>query len=430
MQAGASKVWSIANNNLTMKRHGAGHSLFSSLGFTRNAYNLTYSDDCWLTQGLLYEGRPWVDNDVHGQVELEKLWRKRVLEAPGLIVRGAFAKAFYLIRYFTGTLSPLATQYDDYPIKPSWITLAMGVGFCVGAAGCAAMFYRRRNDRMLVLLAGTVGLGIASFAQLVIVVPFYLGTALTYCLGIFLILMPAARHIAIETSTDAAEPQHRRNILVCKMGGVLALGLVLAVGIYTTYRFLINRAEARALLTGDPFQKLNQLRFDFAFRFNRLSIGEQQNVISRLLSPQSSQPVFRPSPKAAGKLEKVFNPVLAVIGDRFLCVVAKLSRDRNVPFPSRAQGPKSSVLLVVKNQDRLGDTLGFLESPDKYLKIADANWDGHYRMFVLPAPPDYATDARFLGVSAFNFKSGSEDEGVGLDLIGGSRLYRSDQLPR
>ena len=69
-----------------------------------------------------------------------------------------------------------------------------------------------------------------------------------------------------------------------------------------------------------------------------------------------------------------------------------------------------------------------MESPDKYLKIADANWDGRYRMFVLPAPLDYAADAKFLGVSAFNFKDGVEIE-LALELISGERLYRSDQMP-
>lgn len=429
MRTGASWVWS-STNHATMRPHPAGYSLIQSLGFGRNAYNAVWGDEYALTQGLLYEGRPWRDDDSRADEKLMALWRKRVLEDPGMVMRGAFAKAVYLVRYFTGTLNPLATQEDGYPTKPSWITMLMGIGCFVGATVCAVMFCRHRNDRMLILAAGTAGLGIAAFAQLVIVVPFYPGCAIAYCLGIFLILLPAVRHVAMEARTENAGFRRLRNTLVYRVVGILALMLLLLVSGFTGYRSVVNRAKARELLAGDPFEKLNQLRLDFAFRFNRLSLPEQQNMIMRLLSAPVSQPVFRLPTHPASEAPKLFSPVLAISGDRFLCVVAKLSRDWKMLLPSRGQGPKNSVLLVVKNGDRLRSSLDFLESPDQYLKIADANWDGRYRMFVLPAPADYAADARFLGVSAFNFKAGVEVETLVLDLIAGDRLYRSDQLPR
>ncbi len=409
-----------------MRSHPAGYSLIQSLGFASNPYCLVWGDECALAQGLLYEGKPWRDDDPAADKKLMALWRQRVLEDPGMVLRGALAKAGYLVRYFTGTLNPLATQGDGYPLKPSGITLLMGVAFCVAVAACTVIFYRRRTDRLLILAAGTAGLGMAAFAQLVIVVPFYLGCAIAYCLGIFLILLPAVCQVARETRTDHAEVVPPRNTLVYRMVGILLLGLGLLVWGFTSYRFIVNRAQARELLAGDPIQKLNQLRLDFAFRFNRLSFAAQQQVIVRLLAAPSTQPIFRlPADRQSGP-KGIFTPVLAVAGDRILYVVTWMSSDWRMRLPSRGQGPKNSVLLLVKNADRLGSTLGWLESPDKYIKIANANWDGRYRMFVFPAPSDYAADAKFLGVSAYNFKGGEETEGVGLELIAGDRLYPGD----
>jgi hypothetical protein len=420
--------------------HGTGYPLFASLGFANNAYGAAWDDDATRSQGLLVESRYW-ESDSYGQARLTRLWLARVLEDPALILRAAAAKSLYLVRYFSGTLDPLATQQDQYPLKPSSITLLLGISLFAGAVGCCLIFFRYRHDRMLVLFTGTSGLLAGSFLPLVIIAPFYLGSAIACSVTLLLIVLPAA--VFLSREKGPGESDFGRNALSYKIAGALGLlALVLLFG-FVVARSAINRAEARELVDSDPAEKIKELGYRYAHRFNRLSSAEQRTVADRLVSSKNGLSIFRPLQPFESDPQRIFMPVLAFIGDgarsmdvpptregpKLLFVVARMSEQWQMLLPSRVQGPRNSVLVVLKNRDRRAGLHIPNEAPGKYLKIADANWDGRYRMFCLPEPQDIAEEAQFFNVSAYNFKDGVYSQrGLVLDLVSGDRLYRGGQM--
>jgi len=423
-----------------LRPHGTGYPLVASLGFANNAYGTAWDDDANRFQGLLIESVYW-DPDAYGQARLTQLWLARVLEDPALVLRGAAAKALYLVRYFSGTLDPLATQQDQYPLKPSSITLLLGISFCVGAAGCSLIFFRCRHTRMLVLFTGTIGLLAGSLLPLVIIAPFYLGSAIACSATLLLIVLPAA--VVLSREKGAEELNVERNALSYKFAGAFALVALILLSSFVGVRAAINRANASELLDGDPAEKVKELRHRYMHRFNRLSLTEQQKVLDRLTISKLGPSLFGPIQPFDSDPQRIFTPVLAFIGEgarsiglpptregpKILFVVARMSKDWRMTLPSRLQGPRNSVLVVLKNRDRRAGLHIPNEAPGKYLKIADANWDGRYRMFCLPEPRDIAEGAQFFNVSAYNFKDGEYSQGgLVLDLISGDRLYRGGQL--
>jgi hypothetical protein len=421
--------------------HGTGYPLFASLGFASNAYGTAWDDDASRFQGLLIESVYW-EQDAYGQSKLTRLWLDRVLEDPALVLRSAAAKSLYLVRYFSGTLNPLETQQDQYPLKPSSVTLLFGISFCLGAAGCSLIFFRYRNDRMLVLFTGTIGLVAGSLLPLVIIAPFYLGSAIACSTTLFFIILPAT--ILVSREKEASEPHFDRNTLSYKFAGAFVIVALILLSSFLAVRTAINSANARELVDSDPVEKVKELKYRYMHRFNRLSFTAQQKVLDRLISSEQALPIFRPIQPFAPDTHRIFTPVLAFIGDgarsidvpptregpKILFVVARLSKEWRMTLPSRVQGPRNSVLLVLKNADRGSGVHVANEAPGKYVKIADANWDGRYHMFCLPEPLDFGDGAQFLNVSAYNFKDGEHSpRGLVLDLLSGDRLYLGGQMP-
>ncbi len=419
VRTGAEWLWTVVSNRPWLP-HGAGGILLASLGFAANPYNIVWDDDFQKAQGLLIAKKVWMALELPDvQAQIGQWWRAYVLEDPCVMLRSMLAKAGYLVRYFTGTLDARATQSDQYPISPSWVTFFLGLLFALAAVRFAINLRRCRSDRMLALAAGAAGLFIASNVSLIVVGPFYMGSDIAFCLALFLILMPASEYAARE---QAAAPQFKRNTVVCMALAALAIPAVLPVAAYTGYRSGANRREALDILTGDPYQEFQALGYRFSWRFNRLSLADQQKVIDRLLSSERRGEVFSARSPAGGK---TFTPILAMIAGDDLGVIAKMSRDWKMDLPSRVQGPRNSALRILKNTGQGPPQMYYLQDVGNYLKIQDASWDGRYRMFCLPEPPDFANGARFLDVGAFNFSGGSHgfSEGLVLDLISEDRLY-------
>ena len=412
--------------------HGIGGSMLASLGFADNAYNMVYDDDFLTAQGLLIGKVFWKTQELsETQAKLGEIWKARVLEDPAHFLHCLEVKVRYLIHYFTGTLNVQATAVDAYPLSPSWITLVMGSAFCGTIVFGMVLFTRHRCDRWLLIMAGFFALMAASMASLVIVCPFYTGGAIAFFCASGLVFAPAMVWIPKENASPATAAMVKRNTRVCVIVGALMLAGSLAVGGFSVYQGMVNRRVARELLNGDPMQSFQRLEYRFSWEFNRLSPAEKQTVLRRLLAPEHKGQVFRPLKSAASA--SPFEPLLVLSGNECVCVVARLSSKWKMLLPSRIQGPRNSLLFVVKNVDHVPGVNHYLDSPFNYLKICDTSWDDGIHMFCLPSgapfqPGDVNRNASFFGVGACNFKYVDHNLGLVLDTISATRLYRDVRI--
>jgi hypothetical protein len=338
---------------------------------------------------------------------------------------------------------------DGYPIKPSLGTLGLGIGAFVATAYCVRAFYRIRTDRMTLLAAGTTGVFMGAIMPLIGLVPFYLGSAIAAFGAVMFIIAPAVYFVAWEKPSawekpGAGELALHRNTLSYKLMGETILVALVVLMAFVLIRVVVNQNQARQLSGSDPMQRMRDLRQQYAYHFNRLSAGDQKSIIDRLLSSKHVDSVFRPSSSSESISQGIFRPVVAVFdaGARggnspaqperppIVFVIARLSENWKMRLPSRLQGPRNSLLFVKKNAAGAPPAHYYLEAPTNYVKIADANWDGRYRMFCLPAPADFLRDAKFIYAGAYNFKDGEHGpRGLVLDLISGNQLYPDRQSP-
>jgi len=413
--------------------HGVGWSFALSLGWVNNVHNVVCDDYYAIQQGLFIDKEPFKVTDPMAYEKLGQVWREHVVEDPMLLVRGCFEKSHYLLGYFSGTFDPLEHQSDELPNMPSWITLMMGLAFCGASVFLCKQFWRARSSRMMLLSAGTIGLLASGFLVPVVILPYRLQSVIAFILASVFILSPAVYLIARDEAAKAVDLNIHRNTWVYRLLGILALLPLIPFSAYTAYRSVVNHAEARELLHGDPLEKFQQLGLHFSYRFNRLSHNEQQTVMNHLLAPRYNDRVLRTlSSQDMQWPRRIFAPQLALVGDGILCVVARLSQDWKMPLPSYVCGPKNSTLLWLKNADRNSGVwyqFDLYYDSYHYLGIHDKDWDGGYHMYCLPAPPDIAEGLQFIGVSAHNIRGGNENASLNLDLISGDRLYRGDRLP-
>ena len=235
------------------------------------------------------------------------------------------------------------------------------------------------------------------------------------------VLTPAVRHTAIRERRQLNGIQVTASTFAYRVFLAVCVSVVLGATTFTAWRSAANRSEARNLIHERLAPQLRAIGHEYAHRFNRLSLEEQRRVLQRLLTQESEIVVYRGihKPEPTSEKDHIFAPVLAFLHDDVAFVAAWMSRDWKMDLPSRIQGPRNSVLQVLRNTSDGPREVGYFDAPWSHLKIADANWDGRYRMFCLPQlfpkalerfagkpPADFGAPAEYFHVGAFNFADG------------------------
>lgn len=404
------------------KSHGMGHIL-GGLGMANNPYNITWDDDCAMAQGLLAEDRPWFDYQSDSQRKLIALWGRIVAEDPALLISSVAAKGAYVLRYLSGSMDREKTRCDGYPRLPSPLLLALSLLWCAAAAFCIFTLFRTGGRSAALLAAGSAGLLAATLAPHLVFVPFYLGSCVAFMLASLLVLAPVFFAFNIDERSRPGPLPAARGL---KALFFVCVAVALAACGYTLFRGAVNRKESQALLAGNPLEVIHSMGLGYVPRFNRLPAEEQKQLVFRLFEQRQGNVVFFSGRGPEPWPGEIFHPVLCVTGKNALFVVAWLSDKWRMTLPGRVQGPRNSVLRVMKNCDAGPPVLPYMTMPYNHWKIADANWDGRYRIFAIPQPPGYAEGALFFHASAHNFKAGSHVggpyNGLLLEELGGERL--------
>ena len=446
VQHAALQAWT-ATQPVPFREHGTGNPLLMSLGYSKNPYNLAWDDDVSMARGLLLEKTPWTWHGAeaatwqHRRVEL---WLHYILEDPMVVLRAMLARTDYLSRFFSGTADLQVIRADGNPAQPSWITTLLGVGF-LGAVGLIGWWsFRARGRRMVTLFAGSLGLFLGGLGSLVMIAPFYLGSAIAYCVAFILVLAPAAWICVSQERRSKDTTWEVAGTIAYKIFLIVLTCIVLVVTGYTGWRSVVNRAQARVLMDGNLKTQVQELGIDYAHRFNRLSLREQRNILRRLLDSEREVLVYRGTSRPDSVTEgHVFAPILAFLHDEVAYVAVWMSRDWEMTLPSRIQGPRNSMIQLLRNTSDGPRKVRYFDAPWSHLKIADANWDDSYRMLCFPQlyskslerfagerPAELGKPVKFFHVAAFNFGGGSHMSGLSLLQVGEGRLEMPEKADR
>jgi hypothetical protein len=393
--------------------HGAGYPLFMGLGFVGNPYNIAWDDDTALAYGELVRGRPFrmVSAD---QEELVKAAIAIITHDPALLLRNMVAKATYILKFFVLAHDRGVIAGDLLDAEPS-LLLSVWVGAAaLGALMCVWWFARLWSIPQALLLLEVTALGTSSLAILLLIVPFYMAGLLTFFIAIVCIVVPAFQELNdAPLPSDAERFAVKRTLAV--FAGAIVFASVAAAG-WVLFRDVMNDREASEIMAAGAWQKGDRLNLEYAYKFNRLPVDDQQRLITRIMNdppPLSYRPITPPSGP--------FVPTVVLYRDRVLYIVGRFQRTWRMTLPARVQGPRNSVLIVWPQGPAREPILHYIDRQLMYQKITDANWDDKYHMIALPARFD---PTNLAGLGIYNFSGGGHVEGLALQPVAEAVLER------
>jgi hypothetical protein len=399
--------WLFAITQKTeLPSHGAGYPLFMGLGFAGNPYNIAWDDDTALAYGELIRGRPFhmVSSD---QEELVKAAIAIIIHDPALLLRNIGAKAAYILKFLALSHDRQVIAGDLLDAEPSFLLSFWAGVSALGALMCAWWFARSWCTAQGLLLIEITAIGTASLAVLLLIVPFYMAGLLTFFVAVVCIVVPAIQELNdAPPRSDAERLAVKRTLAV--LAGAIVVVLVAAAG-WVLFREVINDREAYEIVAPGAWQKGDRLNLEYAYKFNRLPVDDQQRLIARIMNDPPPL-AYRPMTPPRG----AFIPTVVLYRDRVLYVVGRFQRTWRMTLPGHVQGPRNSVLIVWPRGLAREPILRYMDSRLMYQKITDANWDDKYHMIALPARFD---PTKLEGLGVYNFSAGGHVEGLALQPV-------------
>jgi hypothetical protein len=236
----------------------------------------------------------------------------------------------------------------------------------------------------------------------------------TFFIAVVCIVVPAIQELNHAPPPSDAERLAEKRTLAF-LAGAIVVALVAAAG-WVLFREVINDREAYEIVVAGAWQKGDHLNLEYAYKFNRLPVDDQQRLIARIMNDPPPL-AYRPTTPPSG----AFIPTVVLYRDRILYIVGRFQRTWRMTLPGRVQGPRNSVLIVWPRGPAHDAILRYLDRRLMYQKITDANWDDKYHMIALPARFD-PTNLASLGV--YNFSAGGHVEGLALQPVAEAVLER------
>jgi hypothetical protein len=355
--------------------HGEGHSLYLSLGYVSNPYNISWRDNVASIHSELINPDTRIDSPNYHQV-LRDEWLRIVWENPWIPLENVVAKA-----------SALQTQLLSLPV----VSVLFSLLPIVSVAMVVIILVRPQPSGILILIGYLALLGVSLSVPLLIF-PIY-NQAFQGLLLCLLVIVPAVTQAAIGHSKSRHTPlppgvyKKLRNIISILVIGTVILVLGLGIGFVAIQR---NARQIRVAdaLSADPFEMIQQLGFRYDNLFNSLDKADQQVVVSRLQEVSDSR--VWSAEYQVREITDYFRPELLVFSDRQVHVLVWLGAS-GPDFEFTDQGSASSFLRVCADCEKLPSFLAnnpYRLTEDQIAKdiqaINDTDWYGHYRMMSFP----------------------------------------------
>ena len=351
--------------------HGSGHSLYMSLGYLSNPYNISWRDNVAIIQSQLIAPGTRFDSSDYQRV-LREEWLRIVLTSPGLEIENIFAKAkvLYTILKTTPIVSHLLVLF---PLMLILYAIALII---------------RPTPDMLFICLGFWGIVVVTSLSPLIIFPFYnqgfVGTLL-----ISVTIIPTALGIMFFKDTPwGAIPavQLKRVVVGLTSGAILLIaGGGISLAVFNQFQKAQYRLALNKLMAGDQFAQVQEMGYRYAHLFNGLALDQQAAVIAQLQNVKHSR-VATVTSKIQGETSYL-RPVLVIFSNGQMHVIVWLGRP-GPDLPYKDQGTASAFLRICAV---CSDFPHFLANNPYHLTendiardvlgINDLDWQDRYRMF-------------------------------------------------
>ncbi len=354
--------------------HGEGHSLYLSLGYISNPYNISWRDNVASIHSELIDADVRIDSPNYHQV-LRDEWIRIVWESPWILLENMIAKA-----------NALQIQLLSLPV----ILVLFSLLPIVSISMVVITFVRPQLPGILILI-GFLALLVVSLSIPLLIFPTY-NQAFQGLLLSLLVAAPAVTQAAVGSSKSwyALTPdvnKKLRNVIGVLVVGAVILVLVLSMG-FVAIQWDRRQIKVADALTSDPFALIQHLGFRYDNLFNSLDKADQQVIVERLKQIADSR-VWATEYKV-WKTADYFRPELLVFSDRQVHVLVWLGSP-GPDFEFTDQGSASSFLRMCADCESFPPFLAnnpYRLTEDQIAKdiqaINDADWYGHYRMMSFP----------------------------------------------
>lgn len=355
--------------------HGDGHSLYLSLGFVPNPYNIVWRDNVAMVHSELIRPGTGVESPYYMST-LRDEWLRITLSDPKLVIENMVAKAGNLIQLLSAM--PIVNMFF----------LAFPV---VLIASCILIFRRPTFQRLLVTFSYLGLVGVSLFVP-VLIHPFYSQSLqgillVTPVILPFTLLLSTNSRYEVKIEPTSANRQVLRRVLLM-IGGVGAAGIVVIIAL-TFIQSNRQQAIESAALEADPYEQMQAEGYRYDSVFNQFSIADQESIIAKLKSRHTLD-ILVPEPQEDTSQVSFFRPEVLVVATQELHLISWLGvPDQNFNVSELANG--SGFIRVCANCDPLPSE--YKNNPYELkedaidmnmLAINEADWRGHYRMITLP----------------------------------------------
>lgn len=355
--------------------HGDGHSLYLSLGFIPNPYNIVWRDNVAMVHSELIRPGTGVESPYYMST-LRDEWIRIATSDPRLVIDNMVAKAGNLIQLLYAM--PVVNIFlIAFPI--------------ILVASCVVIFRNPTIQRLLFTFS-YLGLLSVSLVVPVLIHPFY-SQSFQGVLLITPVILPftlwgltnAKYDVKLEPISANRQVMKRLLLLV---GGVGAIGIV-AVFVFTLIQSNRQQAIAADALAGDPYELIQAEGYRYDSAFNQFSNADQENIIAKL-KLQRTPDIFVPELQEDSTQVSFFRPELLIVSTQELHLISWLGvPDQNFNVKELANG--AGFIRVCANCDPLPSE--YKNNPyeltedaidTNMLAINEGDWRGHYRMITLP----------------------------------------------
>lgn len=392
-------AWGTPYSETRVALHGDGHSLYLSLGWIPNPYNISWRDNVGLIHSKLVSPSTRLDGDYIDVLRRE--WLRIVLESPWLPVENVVAK-----------LDPFWVTASRLPLSSRLIPLVPVVLLGVLLLGLA-----RRMSSVLLIFPAFGAITAVTLAPPLLIHPLYVlgfeGAAL-----VTVVILPAAACTMLVRRADGAETMERRAIT--RVAGWMLVGAVVLAGVGLTislawgvYRAAAERQELAQAMSATPLEQIDAQGYRYARLFNELSLDDQMVIVTRLQGLTDRRVAVAVDAESA--VTSYFRPVVAMRDHEQLHVIAWFGQD--IPRSGLGgMGAATTFLRMCAACAALpstydNDLYRWREDlVDRTIQaVHDLSWENRYRMMSFPLPPD-ADDAAFLRVGILKI-TGTDGQG-------------------
>lgn len=364
---------SYSDTKLAM--HADGHSLYMSLGFVSNPYNISWRDNVPMVHSEVIRPGTSIESPNYMST-LRDEWLRIIVSDPKLLASNMAAKFVNAIQLI-------------YAMSPTNIFLVI---FPFGLLFSVILVFRQPNFSRVFIFIAFLGLVAISLFVPLFIHPFYSqsfqGVLLT-SVSVLPIALWLAGHNQYELDGDTALVD--KPVAIRYFGLIFALVIVGSAGVvaFIAIQSMKQDALLKDSLALDPYQQIQSEEYRYDSIFNQLSVSDQENVIAKLKAQKDSN-ILVPKADNEPSPYTFFRPEVIILSKEQVHLISWYGvPDAN--FDHNELLYASGFVRVCANCDPMPTLLKnnpYALTKDNtdttVLAANDTDWSDHYRMISLP----------------------------------------------